>query len=93
MGLPIGVIMSMPSQALRPESRAVGMGLFYTWLYIGHGLMPPAAGWLQDLTGSAELPLLVTAMLVGGMLPLYWLFQAVAQPRAAAPAAPGAGGR
>jgi cyanate permease len=49
MGLPVGVIMAMPSQALRPESRAVGMGLFYTWLYVGHGLMPPAAGWLQDL--------------------------------------------
>jgi MFS family permease len=90
MGLPIGVIMSMPSQALRPESRAVGMGLFYTWLYIGHGLMPPAAGWLQDITGSAELPLLLTAMLVGGMLPLYWLFQAVAQRRAAVPTASGA---
>ncbi|WP_043342232.1 MFS transporter [Belnapia moabensis] len=81
MGLPIGVIMSMPSQALRPESRAVGMGLFYTWLYVGHGFMPPAAGWLQDLTGSAELPLLLTAMLVGGILPLYGLFQIVAQRR------------
>ena len=79
MGLPVGVIMSLPSLALRPDSRALGMGLFYTWLYIGHGLMPPAAGWLQDLTGSAAAPLLFTAMLVAGMLPLYGLFQAIAQ--------------
>jgi len=42
--LPVGVIMAMPSQALRPEGRAVGMGLFYTWLYLGMGMMPPAAG-------------------------------------------------
>lgn len=81
MGLPVGVIMSLPSQALRPESRALGLGLFYTWLYIGHGLMPPAAGWLQDTTGSAAAPLLFTAFLVAGMLPLYGLFQVVAQRR------------
>ena len=29
-GLPVGVIMSLPAEVLRPESRAVGMGLFYT---------------------------------------------------------------
>ncbi|EHM03349.1 transporter, major facilitator family protein [Acetobacteraceae bacterium AT-5844] len=86
MGLPVGVIMAMPARVLRPESRAVGMGLFYTCLYLGHSLMPAAAGWLRDVTGSAAPPLLITSLLVAGMLPLYALFQ-VAQRRAAAPAA------
>ncbi|MGG5819263.1 CynX/NimT family MFS transporter [Falsiroseomonas sp. HW251] len=87
MGLPVGVIMSLPSQALRPESRALGLGLFYTWLYVGHALMPPAAGWLQDATGSPSAPLLFTALLVAAMLPAYGLFQAISG------AAPGAGRR
>ena len=78
MGLPVGVIMAMPAQVLRPESRAIGMGLFYTWLYIGHGVMPPAAGLLQDRIGSAAAPLIFTAVLVAAMLPLYWLFEAIA---------------
>lgn len=81
MGLPIGVIMSLPAQALRPESRSLGLGLFYTWLYVGHGLMPPAAGWLRDATGSAAAPLIFAAVLVAAMLPLYGVFRALAAPR------------
>lgn len=81
MGLPVGVIMAMPSQALRPESRAIGMGVFYTWLYVGHGLMPPAAGWLQDATGSPAAPLMFTAALVAAMLPLQAGFEAIAARR------------
>jgi predicted MFS family arabinose efflux permease len=75
MGLPVGVIMSLPATALRPESRALGMGLFYTWLYIGHGLIPPIAGRLQDATGNPASPLYLAAGLVISMLPLYWAFR------------------
>ena len=60
------------------------MGLFYTWLYIGHGLMPPMAGWLQDRLDSAAAPLIFTAVLVAAMLPLYALFEAIAQRHGAA---------
>jgi len=74
MGLPIGVIMSLPAQALRPENRAFGLGLFYVWLYIGHSGLPPAAGWLQDRTGSAAAPLYFAAVLVLSMLPLFAAF-------------------
>ncbi|WP_052389598.1 MFS transporter [Belnapia moabensis] len=84
LGLPVGVILAIPAQALRPESRAIGMGLFYTWLYIGNGALPPAAGWLQDGTSSAATPLFLTAVLVAAMLPLYMLFQAIRQRQAAA---------
>jgi predicted MFS family arabinose efflux permease len=75
MGLPVGVIMSLPATALRPESRALGMGLFYTWLYIGHGLIPPIAGRVQDATGSPAAPLYLAAGLVIAMLPLYWAYR------------------
>jgi cyanate permease len=81
MGLPVGVIMSLPSQVLRPQSRALGMGLFYTWLYIGHGLLPPLAGWLRDRSGGPGLPMLLVAALVAGMLPLYGLFRSLAARR------------
>src|SRR4028118_2082136 len=70
MGLPVGVIMSLPAQALRPESRGLGMGLFYTGLYLGHGLLPPFSGWLQDSTGSPEIPLYFAMALALAMVPL-----------------------
>lgn len=76
MGLPVGVIMSLPAQALRPENRAIGMGLFYVWLYIGHGGLPPLAGWVQDRTESAAAPLLMSACFVLALIPMLWLFRA-----------------
>ncbi|WP_372618615.1 MFS transporter [Falsiroseomonas sp.] len=81
MGLPIGVVMSLPARVLRPENRAIGMGLFYVWLYVGHGGVPPLAGWLGDLTGSLAAPLLLAAALVAAMLPLFLLFRRIV-PRA-----------
>jgi MFS family permease len=71
MGLPVGVIMSLPGQALRPEQRGLGMGLFYLWLYVGHASVPPVAGWLQDRTGSTAAPLWFAAALVVATLPIY----------------------
>jgi fucose permease len=82
LGLPVGGILALPSQVLRPESRSVGLGLFYTCLYAGNTLLPPAAGWVQDLTGSATASLSLAAVLVAGMFPLYGLFHAVARHRA-----------
>lgn len=73
LGLPVGVILALPSQLLSPQSRGLGMGLFYTWLYVGHGLIPPAAGWLEDATGLKPTPLLFASALVITMLPLFIL--------------------
>jgi cyanate permease len=91
-GLPVGVITSLPAQALRPENRAVGMGLCYFWVYLGQGGLPPVAGWIQDRTGSPAAPLHFTAALVLAMLLLFWLFRlgmvARARTAADAPAAP-----
>jgi cyanate permease len=80
-GLPAGSLVSAPAGVLRPESRAIGMGLFYTIYYAGMTLLPPVAGWLQDrLGGTAALYLGVTAILAA--LPCYLAFRAAESPGA-----------
>ncbi len=81
LGLPVGVVMALPAEALRPESRATGMGLFYTGLYVGHPALPPVAGWLLDLTSSPAAALAFAGALVLSVLPLFAAFRA-AQRRA-----------
>jgi hypothetical protein len=53
-GLPVGVIMALPAEVLHPASRAIGTGLFYTGLDIGHAGLPPLAGWLQNAFGRCR---------------------------------------
>ena len=55
-GVSPGAVMSLPGEVLRPESRATGFGLFFTTYYIGMALLPPVAGFLHDLVGSAVAP-------------------------------------
>jgi predicted MFS family arabinose efflux permease len=74
-GLPVGVIMSLPAEVLHPASRGTGMGLFYTCLYIGHAGLPPVAGWLQDLSGDAAVPLYFAGALVLSILPVFAAFR------------------
>lgn len=79
MGLPVGIIVALPAQVLRPESRAVGMGYFYLWLYVGHGALPALAGWLRQGSGSDAAPLLGCAVAVLAMLPLFLAFRVSAR--------------
>lgn len=74
-GLPVGVIMSLPAEVLRPASRATGMGVFFTWLYIGHASLPPVAGWLQDLSGSPAVSLYFASALVLSIVPVFAAFR------------------
>lgn len=74
-GLPVGVIMSLCSRVLRPEHRAVGMGLFYTCMYLGHAGVPPVAGWLRDISGSPAAPVMFEGALYLVMVPLYGAFR------------------
>jgi len=83
LGLPVGVIVSMPAGVLRPASRAIGMGLFFTWLYIGHAVLPPVAGWLQDLSGSAATPFYFASVLVLSIVPLFFAFRSLRRPHPA----------
>jgi uncharacterized membrane protein len=52
-GLAAGPIMSLPSRVLKPETRALGMGLFFTVFYMIQASAPWIAGAASSSTGSA----------------------------------------
>jgi predicted MFS family arabinose efflux permease len=56
-GLPCGAMLLLPVEVLRPQSRGPGMGIFYTWYYVGMALLTPVAGYVRDLTGDPAKPL------------------------------------
>jgi len=62
-GLPVGAMMVLPSEVLRPQNRATGMGVFYTWYYAGMALLTPAAGIVRDASGAPGAPLLFAGVL------------------------------
>lgn len=59
IGPPAGVIMAFPAEVLRPENRAAGLGVFFTWYYAGMAVGPAIAGLGRDLTASAATPVLI----------------------------------
>jgi len=66
-----GAIMSLPAQVLSPDSRATGFGVFYTVFYGMVTFLPPIAGWLRDVTGTATAPLYFgAACFVAPLVPL-----------------------
>jgi predicted MFS family arabinose efflux permease len=52
-GQPAGPIMSLPARVLRPETRAIGMGLFFTVFYACMMLGPVVGGACAKWAGSA----------------------------------------
>jgi predicted MFS family arabinose efflux permease len=52
-GLPAGSIMSLPARVLKPATRAIGMGIFYTVYYATMMLGPIVGGACAKWTGSA----------------------------------------
>ena len=56
-GQPAGPILSLPARVLRPETRAIGMGIFYTLYYATMMLGPVVAGTCAKWTGSAAAAL------------------------------------
>jgi len=61
-----GIIMALPARALPQESRNLGMGIFYTFYYLGMALLPGIAGWCRDLSGLRAAPLLFGSLLLVG---------------------------
>jgi predicted MFS family arabinose efflux permease len=59
-----GIIMAMPARVLRPEARSLGMGVYFTWYYVGMAVLPGIAGWCRDLSGVAAAPLIFASLLV-----------------------------
>lgn len=63
---PAGPIFALPVGVMKASNRAVGMGLFLSYYYLGIGLFPPFAGYLRDLTGDPAAPIYFAATLLIG---------------------------
>ena len=72
---PAGVIMAMSGQALRPQIRAFGMGIFFTIYYAIMLVTPPIAGAILDATGSTQGPIWLAIILFASVVPLAIAFQ------------------
>jgi len=72
-GLPAGPIMGLPAKVLRPGTRAIGMGLFFTIYYVCMMLGPAAAGAIAKWTGSAASALDFGAAMILACPLLLWL--------------------
>lgn len=63
-GVPAGLIMALSSEALRPENRATGMGVFYTWHYAAMAVLPAIAGAAREFVGTPAAPGVFAAVLM-----------------------------
>ena len=72
---PAGVIMAMAGQAMRPQVRAFGMGMFFTVYYAIMWITPPVAGAILDATGNPQGPLWLAMILFAVVVPLGIAFQ------------------
>jgi MFS family permease len=52
-GVPAGPIMSLPARVLQPQTRAIGMGVFFTMFFACMMLGPVIGGACAKWTGSA----------------------------------------
>ena len=83
-----GVITSLPIEVTHPGNRTQALGLFYTWWYVGLAVGPPLAGLGFDITGNANISMLMAAgftFLVLPSLVTFRHFQRKLSDRATAP--------
>jgi MFS family permease len=83
---PAGVIMALAGQAVAPERRAFGMGVFFTIYYAIMTASPPVAGWLLDRAGAPDAAILFGAALFALVLPAAVLFRRLGAGAAPEPA-------
>lgn len=81
-GAPAGVIMALTGEAMAPQRRAFGMGVFFSFYFVLLSLGPPLAGWLFDRSGDPFRPILFAVLLFIGAALSFRLFR-VLQRRAA----------
>lgn len=80
-GHPAGPITSLAARVLAPETRAIGMGVFYTLFYAAMMLGPAVAGRLAKSAGTAAVALDLGALTVLACPPLMWLFERIVSVR------------
>jgi MFS family permease len=59
-----GIIAALPAQALAPQARHLGLGIFFTLYYLGMTLLPGVAGWVRDLSKVDWAPLIFGSALL-----------------------------
>lgn len=79
--LPSGPIMSLPARVLQPDTRAIGMGVFYTVYYGTMMLGPAIAGAIAKSTGSAAATFDFGALLLLAVPLLLLAFNRIVAPR------------
>lgn len=62
---PAGVIMALTGEAMRPERRAFGMGVFLSGYFLINAVAPPIAGWIYDTTSDPFSPVIFGIVLFG----------------------------
>jgi predicted MFS family arabinose efflux permease len=72
--MPVSPMVALPAAAMPAERRAVGLGLFYTWFYVGAAASPALGGWLYDLAGTPAAPVYLNAVLGLATVALYAAF-------------------
>lgn len=75
---PAGPIFALPVGVLKKANRAIGMGLYLSYYYLGIGIFPSIAGYILDQSGDPTAPIIFAAWLLVGallMLVLFWVFE------------------
>jgi len=73
--LATSVIATLPLQVLRPENRAPGLGIYYTWYFVGAAVLPAVGGELRDASGTAANTILFVAAMMFICLCLVGVFR------------------
>ena len=74
-GLGAGPIMTLPAAILRPDSRALGMGVFFSIYYALMMAGPAIAGALADRAGEAGVTFLFGSALLIACIPALGIFR------------------
>src|SRR5262249_40669663 len=74
-GLSVGPVMSLPARMLLPETRAVGMGVFYTVFYVINVVAPWLGGCAASVAESSRAALDLGAAMVFASCAVFWLFE------------------
>jgi len=72
---PAGIIMALASEAIEPQNRALGMGIFFSFYFLLMAPAPVLAGWLVDYSDSAWLAMVFAATLFVATAACYAAFR------------------
>ena len=78
--VPVAPMVALPSQAVPAANRAVALGLFYTWFYLGAAICPALGGWVYERAATPAAPIYLNALLGALTLALYALFVRMTEP-------------